>query len=386
MSEQLATEMKSAIAEFKSKTSEMDKFISEGNLKLQGVDTQTKETIAKMESLATEVKDAAQRVADLEQKTAESIRQDKIKFVTVGEQLAASESIKAFNSGNAQKGRVEIKNTITSTDATTAPDRQPGIIPGSTRLLRLLDVVPTAQTSLNVIETTREASITDNSAETSEGSEKPESAITFELVTTNIRTFAAWLKVSKQVAADAPMLATYVNNRLMHKINNRIDYQIVNGDGTAPAISGITDSGNYTAFSPTTGEGALDSIARAIAAVSGREYNPSAVILNTADFWAIQRAKGTTNDHYLYANPASSLGQTIWGLPVVATNQLTSGKLIVADFTQSYQFWMRESVAITISDSDDDNFTKNLVTVLAEARGALETRVPAGCSYGNLTA
>ena len=386
MSEQIATEMKAAIAEFKSKTSEMDKFISEGNLKLQGVDTQTKETIAKMESLATEVKDAAQRVADLEQKTAESIRKDEVKLVTVGEQLAASESIRAFNSGNAQKGRVEIKNTITSSDATTAPDRQPGIIPGSTRLLRLLDVVPTAQTSLNVIETTREASYTDNAAETAEGNEKPESAITFELVTTNIRTFATWLKVSKQVAADAPMLATYINNRLMHKIQNKIDSQIINGDGTAPAISGITDSGNYTAFSPTTGEGALDSIARAIAAVSGRDYNPTAVILNTADFWAIQRAKGTTNDHYLYANPASSLGQTIWGLPVVATNQLASGKLIVADFTQSYQFWMRESVAITLSDSDDDNFTKNLVTVLAEARGALETRVPAGCSYGNLTA
>ena len=386
MSEQLATEMKSAITEFKSKTTEMDKFISEGNLKLQGVDTQTKETIAKMESLATEVKDAAQRVADLEQKTAESIRQDKVKIVTVGEQLAASESIKAFIQGNTQKGRVEIKNTITSTDATTAPDRQPGIISGSTRLLRLLDVVPTAQTSLNVIETTREASYTDAAAETAESSEKPESAITFELVTTNIRTFATWLKVSKQVAADAPMLATYINNRLMHKISNKIDSQIINGDGTAPAISGITDSGNFTAFSPTTGEGALDSIARAIAAVSGRDYNPSAVILSVADFWAIQRAKGTSNDHYLYGSPSGNLGSTIWGLPVVATNNLASGKLIVADFTQAYQFWMRESVAITLSDSDDDNFTKNLVTVLAEARGALETRVPAGCSYGNLTA
>lgn len=386
MTTEIETQLKSAVSEFRNKTAEMDKFISSGNLKIEGIDAQTKETIAKMESLATEVKDAAQRVADMEQKAADSIRQDKVKVASVGEQLAACESIKAFAEGRVQKARMEVKNTITSTDSTTAPDRQPNIISGSTRLLRLLDVVPTASTALNVIETTREASFISDAGETTEGTDKPEVGITFELVTTNIRTFAAWLKISKQVAADAPMLATYVNNRLMHKVQNRIDSQIVNGDGTAPAISGITDSGNYTAFSPTTGEGAIDSVARAIAAVSSRDYNPTAIILNTADFWAIQRAKGSTNDHYLYGQPAGNLGQTLWGLPVVATNQLASGKLIVADFTQSFQFWLRETLSITLSDSDDDNFTKNLVTVLAEARGALETRVPAGCSYGNLTA
>lgn len=386
MTTEIETQLKSAVSEFKNKTAEMDKFISAGNMKIEGIDAQTKETIAKMESLATEVKDAAQRVADMEQKAADSIRQDKVKIASVGEQLAACESIKAFAEGRVQKARMEVKNTITSTDSTTAPDRQPNIIAGSTRLLRLLDVVPTAATALNVIETTREASFISDPAETTEGTDKPEVGITFELVTTNIRTFAAWLKISKQVAADAPMLATYVNNRLMHKVQNRIDSQIVNGDGLAPNISGITDSGNYTAFSPTTGEGAIDSVARAIAAVSSRDYNPTAIILNTADFWAIQRAKGSTNDHYLYGQPAGNLGQTLWGLPVVATNQLASGKLIVADFTQSFQFWLRETLSITLSDSDDDNFTKNLVTVLAEARGALETRVPAGCSYGNLTA
>jgi len=386
MTTEIETQLKSAVTEFKSKTAEMDKFISAGNLKIEGIDAQTKETIAKMESLATEVKDAAQRVADMEQKAADNIREDKVKVATIGEQLAACQSIKDFAEGRVQKARMEVKNTITSTDSTTAPDRQPGIISGSTRLLRLLDVVPTAQTSLNVIETTREASFISDAGETTEGTDKPEVGITFELVTTNIRTFAAWLKISKQVAADAPMLATYVNNRLVHKVQNRIDYQIVNGDGSAPNISGITDSGNFTAFSPTTGEGAIDSVARAIAAVSGRDYNPTAIIMNTADFWAIQRAKGSTNDHYLYGQPAGNLGQTLWGLPVVATNQLASGKLIVADFVQSFQFWLRETVAITLSDSDDDNFTKNLVTVLAEARGALETRVPAGCSYGNLTA
>lgn len=380
-------ELKSAVDAFSAKGKEIDTFLKDGITRIEGIDAATKDAVKSIETHAKELQELGQRVKDAEQKLADSIdRGHAAASVDAGEQFARSEEVQQFLARKSKMASIEVKNTITSTDSTTAPDRQPGIIPGAFRALRIRDVLPSAITGLNVIETTKENTVTMAAAETAEGSAKPESAVTFALVTTPISTVATWLKISKQVAADAPTLANYINTRLLHMVERRVDSQLVNGDGTTPNISGITDTGNFTAHTPLTAYSALDSIAVAISAVATAEYSASAILLNPSDFWTIQRAKGATNDHYLYASPGGMLGQTIWGLPVVASNAVAAGKLIVADFTQAYQFWQRETATISISDSDSDNFTKNLLTVLAETRCALETRVPAACLYGNLTA
>ena len=45
---------------------------------------------------------------------------------------------------------------------------------------------------------------------------------------------------------------------------------------------------------------------------------------------------------------------------------------------------MREGVMIEMSDSDDTNFTSNLVTVKANVRAALSIYRPAAVAYGDL--
>ena len=62
-----------------------------------------------------------------------------------------------------------------------------------------------------------------------------------------VSTVAHWIKISKQLAADAPALAAYVDTRMRYGVNQKVDIQLVVGDGTAPNISGTYDTGNYTA-------------------------------------------------------------------------------------------------------------------------------------------
>ena len=45
----------------------------------------------------------------------------------------------------------------------------------------------------------------------------------------------------------------------------------------------------------------------------------------------------------------------------------------------------REGVTVEMSDSDSDNFTKNLITIRAERRLALATERPAAVRAGDLT-
>jgi site-specific recombinase XerD len=50
-----------------------------------------------------------------------------------------------------------------------------------------------------------------------------------------------------------------------------------------------------------------------------------------------------------------------------------------------HRFLLDEGVVVEMSDSDDDNFTKNLITLRAERRLALATEKPAAVRGGDLT-
>ena len=84
----------------------------------------------------------------------------------------------------------------------------------------------------------------------------------------------------------------------------------------------------------------------------------------------IELQKDSTNS-YLLANPQSIAGPTLWGRPVVSTNSMPVNNFSAFNLTLAAQLWDREQAAVTVSTEDDQNFRKNLVTILAEERLAL---------------
>jgi HK97 family phage major capsid protein len=389
--ENQAVELKEAVIAFKSKATELESFLKSAKPEMEGNTKEVKEVVAKSETMAKEINEIATRISEIEQKAAESVKRGNTLPMSMGEVLAKSDSLREFAAGNAQRARVTVenggffKNTIVNADATTAPDRQPGVIPGPFRRLTLRDVVPSGLTGLNVVETTREASVTYTAAETAEGNSKPETDITFDLVTTNIRTIATFLRLSRQIVADAPTVASYINTRLAHLVDRRLDNQVINGNASGANLSGIANSGNFTAFTPLSGATEFDNIAIIAGLLGQADYDLSAIILNPHDAWKMQRAKGSANDHY-FSDPYSMAPLSAWGVPIVISNAVTQGKIVAADFTQSHFLWNRSGVVVEMFEQDSDNVTKNLVTVRAELRAGLETRVPAACRYGNLVA
>jgi len=359
-------------------------------LKANGAES--KAAIESAEKAVAEIKSLADRVLEIEQKTAEAVIKGHEAPETLGQMFVKTDAFKQFAQGLTTKARVEMKNTITGQAGSPAANssvivpqqRLPGIVPGAFRTLRVRDILPSGVTSSNLVEYTRELAFTNNAAEAAEGATKAESALTFELASAPVKTIAHWLKLSKQVMDDAPALSSYVDTRLRYGVEYRIDAQLLNGNGTGQNISGITDSGNYTAFTPSTGDNAIDSINRAIYSVIGADYAPTAIILNPADWGAIERTKSTYGE-YVFGAPQMAIGPMLWGLPVVVTNAMTATKFAVGAFDIAYQVWNRQNVVVEMSESDDTNFQKNLVTVRAEARLALAVYRPASVYYGDLT-
>lgn len=351
------------------------------------------------ESIVKEWPEMAERIKTIEQEMAEGFRGKTDVPKSAGQAFIDSDAFKNFNSGATEKARVEVKNTILGesgspanpNDTLTPADRLPGIVPGAFRALNILDFFPAGTTSSNQIEFTRENSYSNASAETSEGAAKPQSTLTFELVNAPVRTIPSYLKASKQVLDDAPMLRTYIDRRLTYGVLKRLQTQILSGNGTSPNLSGLTDSGNNTAFTPTSGENALDSLNRIKYAVIAQDYTPDFYFLNPADWGAIERIKrGTSDDGYVAGDGAgltyigNGLQPMIWGVPVVSSNDVTQGKVICGS-SEAFQLFTRQGVNVQVGFENDD-FTKNLVTILAELRAALAVYTPAAIHYGSLTA
>ena len=349
------------------------------------------DTKTALDAIGTQQRELADRLNSIEQKATAQPEQKGIS--SWGEQFIKSANYGAFAGGNLNKLRVEVKNTLTGSDTTVAPQRNAGIVGGAFLPFAMEALLPSTTTSSNAIEFTKEASFTNSAAEAAEGAQKAESALTWSLVNMPVSTVAHWIKISKQLAADAPALAAYVNTRMRYGVNQKVDTQLVVGDGTAPNISGTYDTGNFTAHGYSNAAIAAISttfkklvlIRKVIADLYTAGYPADAIVLNPADWATIEIELFTTAaGQTLYS--VNDAGQArLFGLPVIQAIGMAADTFQVGRFSEAYMIYNREGVVVEMSDSDGDNFQKNLVTLRAERRLALATEKPAAVRGGDLT-
>jgi HK97 family phage major capsid protein len=352
----------------------------------------TADTKAAIDAIGVEQRVLADRMLQLEQKGAARGPDEKTEE-SWGLQFTKSEQFKAFASGNLQKARVEVKNTVTNTVGNTFSDRKPAIVGGAFRTLTLEELFVSLPTSSNAVDYVRENVFTNSAAETAEGAAKPESAVTTTPITEPVATVAHWIKISRQLAADNAALAAYINLRMRYGVDLRVENQIINGNGTAPNMSGMLKTGNftahgYTAASLTTRFGAgytrLDLLRAVIADCMTSDYPCDAIILNPVDWATIETLKDSQG-RYIIGNPNDGSAPRVWKKPIVESNAIGADQFIAASLMNAATFYNREGVVVEVSESDSDNFTKNLVTVRAERRCMLAVERPAAIRAGDLT-
>ena len=359
--------------------SSMASFQEQAKKDIEASGKMSEETAKALDDLGVQQKEIADRLLQMEQKGGASGEPTGIK--SMGAQFIESGAYNAFKEGSTQKARIEISNsTTTGSDVTVAPDRKAAIVPGAAKELTLEDLLISIPTTSNAIEYTREASFVNNAAEVAEGGAKPETTITFALETMPVATIAHWTKISRQLADDAPALAAYINFRMTYGVNERADAQIGSGDGVGSNISGLLNAANYTAHGiADAGLGSVLKkhvlIRKVVALLRNAGYRADAVLLNPVDYADMEIEAGTT---------ANVSGVSL-GVPVVESTAVSQDEFLVGAFQQAATIHNRQGVVVELSESDSDNFTKNLVTVRAERRLALTVEVPAALMGGDLT-
>lgn len=366
------------------------KFAEKTEAEIKATGSASADTKSALAGLEAKQRELADRLLSIEQKG--TAQQDYAPLIeTWGSQLVKADAYKAFAGGSAQKVRVEVKNTLTGADANVAPDRKPGIVAGAFQPLTIESLYRHVPTGSNAIEFTKEASYTNSAAEAAEGAQKAESALTWSLVNMPISTVAHWIKISRQLAADNAALAAYVDLRMRYGVNRRVETQLCAGDGTAPNISGFMDTGNFTAHGYA--DAALGTILKKLVLIrkiigdlEAAGYSPDAIVFNPADWATVEIDIFTAGTANVVPFKYDDMGRPVlFGRRVVTSVGMTADSFAVGAFGDHGTIYDREGVVVEMSDSDSDNFTKNLITLRAERRLALASEVPAAIRAGDLT-
>lgn len=260
------------------------------------------------------------------------------------------------------------------------PDYRPGFIDILQHQTTVLDLIPIAQTTSNLISYVKELTYTNNAGMVAEATAttgttglKPESGMTFQTLTTPVQTVAHWMPVTNQMLADAPAIEGVIRARLFLGLNLKLESEIISGNGTPPELQGILGSGIQTLGLGT--DSTADAIYKAMNAVMVTGLaNPNGVVIHPNDWQAIRLSRestGTTGllGSYLMGPPSMVGAQTLWGRAVALALGIPENTALVGDFGIGCMLFDREQSAIRVG-TINDQFVRNMQTLLAELRAA----------------
>lgn len=349
---------------------------------------------SEIEKLNTDGQKLHGRLSELEQKMVAAegrFPKDGIAAKSNGQIVVESQEIKDFVAagGRGKSKPVRVK-TITSLPASAGDGiwstRLPGVIQEPLRNFTIRNLLDTGTTNSNLIEWIKENVFTNNADIVSEGALKPQSDITYTRDDVPVRTLAHWIRATRQVLADFPQLATLINGRLNYGLKIAEENQILLGDGTGDNLLGLIPQATaYNNGLNRANDTFIDIIRHAILQVRLAFYPASGIVLTPTDWHNIELTKDSQN-RYLMANPQGNLPPMLWGLPVVESDGLPNDNFLVGAFRMAATLFDREESSIMVSTEDQDNFVKNMVTILCEERIALAVSRPAAFVHGGFPA
>lgn len=281
--------------------------------------------------------------------------------------------------------RLELKNITsgsTSGGAGAFPEFLPTPVIPPFQPLTVRDLLDQGTTETNLIEWVAENIFTNNAAVVSEGATKPKSDITYSRLSVPVTTIAHWIIASKQILADFKQLATLINGRLQFGLKLAEEQEILFGDGIGDHLNGLVPQATARSNAyDKSGDTMIDIIRHAMLQVQLAFYPTTGIVLSPTDWHELELTKDSFG-RYILAAPASNTPAMLWGVPVVQCYSMAAGDFLVGAFKLAATIFDREQAQILVSNEDNDNFTRNMVTILCEERLALAVSRPKAFIFG----
>ncbi len=293
-----------------------------------------------------------------------------------GDQVLKSDAIKSYKPGMGigpqSRIDVEVKTLFSTSNGWDPEDLRTGrLAEYPTRPApRIIDIFPQTTTSMSTVLYMEETVFVNNAAEVAEAGAYPEMQLKVEEKSSEVRKIAAFLPITEETFADESRARAYVENRLPFMLRQRVDLQLLQGNGTSPNLRGLENvSGIQT---QALGADALtDAVYKGLRKTRDTGFaEPSHVLIQPAK-WEGVRLMRTADGLYIWGHPSMVGPATIWGVPVMETTAVSLTKAVLGDFTNHSEVSTRRGIDMQISNSHGTFFAEGVLAVRVDIRLAV---------------
>ena len=365
-------------------SSEDGKYSAEAKEKIKGLNTELAGLVDDLK--VEEAKVANEKAMEIANEPVNTVPQPEVseggEAKSIGEQLVATNAYQAYveNGVKGVDSNVEFKTTLNTTGYPPESLRAPGILETALRnpdsVIGLFDQIQTNQNAYVYLEETTFTNNAGSIAEAGDISSSLESALAFTERTESIRKMATFLPVTDELLADVAGIQGYVNSRLSTMMKLNLDNQLINGDGSAPNLTGVLNKSGINTFAYGSYSGELRKLGQVYQAITEIRKDafvePDSIIMHPSDWYDIVTSvssvetSGSRNPLFVVAGGfGADAAPKLWGLNVVPSTVIAEGTMLVGKFGggDAAQVVMREGVDLAVSDSHSDFFAKNQLAI-----------------------
>lgn len=266
--------------------------------------------------------------------------------------------------------------TIPSSIAGAVTEFDTNLVLQPRRQLMVADLFGSETISGNALTYYVESSTVEGGVSTvAEGAKKPLTSFGDPTAkTVSLVKVAAHYKESDELINDAPWLASSINNRGIYLHQLYVENFLVS------ALAGTSGIG-------TSSEATADGIFKAMTTVHENSgFAADAIIINPADYQKLRLAKDGNGQYYGGGYFYGEYGQNgiaeqpqVWGLRTVVSSAVSAGTALVGAFKlgASVIHGNGGGMSVNIANQNEDDFIKNMITIVIEERLNLAVRYPA---------
>jgi len=255
--------------------------------------------------------------------------------------------------------------------AVVLPFREPGVGKAPDRIPTLLDMITRGNISGDPLTWVERSARTMAAAAVAEGAAYANTILTYIQRSQAVERLGHFIKVQNKALEDWDLLMSEINNELFTGLERIVEEEVYKGTGTSPHLQGVTDTGIAAAYSSTglaniVSPNHFDAIRAAIMQLRQSEYQASGIFINPADGAAMDMPKNV-DGVYLLPPFILNNGTQVKGIPVIESNLVTAGDLLVGDFKRIGLF-MKRGIEIKIWEQNEDDVLYDRKTITASVR------------------
>ncbi|MGW2550115.1 phage major capsid protein [Streptomyces sp. NPDC001635] len=213
----------------------------------------------------------------------------------------------------------------------------------------------------------------------------PRSKLSLTPVMYPVAEVAHLLDAHKNILSDEPRLKTFINTRMVEGVKYAEDWDLLHSVGDGQSLTGIYNTPGVQQYTGLAADQYSVQIRRAITKALLAEYEPTGIVLSPTMWENVEVEEDKNGAFRVAIAVAIGAEKKVWRLNVVETTAMADTDFLIGAFGMGAQLHDRESVSVTVSSENADNFEKGLITFRADERLALEVPRPESFVIGTWT-